>query len=163
MPQINAARLLADLHALREFGSARARGFPHPTPEGRGFGVVRPTFCEADMESRRWLAARFEEAGLEATVDGVANVLGRSRNPGPALLLGSHSDTQPKGGWLDGAMGVVFALECARALAEEPATAHLAVDCASWADEVGAPTPSTPGGTGGRCRGGGASEGRRGV
>ena len=69
------------------------------------------------------------------TIDGVANVIGRSPNDGPALLVGSHSDTQPRGGWLDGAMGVIYGLECARALAEDPETAHLAVDCASWADE----------------------------
>ena len=148
MPKINAERLMADLHTLREFGSAQARGFEHPTadqatravdgglpPAPTAFGVVRPTFTEADMASREWLKARYEEAGLLTTIDGVANVIARSPNPGPALLVGSHSDTQPRGGWLDGAMGVVYGLECARALAEDPSTAHLAVDCASWADE----------------------------
>ena len=73
------------------------------------------------MESRRWLVDKFEEAGLEATIDGVATVFGRSPQPGPALLLGSHSDSQPRGGWLDGPLGVIFALEAARALAEDPA------------------------------------------
>ena len=52
-------------------------------------------------------------------VDGVGNVYGKCRNSsGPVLVLGSHSDTQPKGGWLDGALGVCYALETARALAE---------------------------------------------
>jgi N-carbamoyl-L-amino-acid hydrolase len=148
MPKINAERLIADLHTLRGFGSARERGFDHPTrdqvtrevdgglpPAPTAHGVVRPTFTAADMASRRWLRAKFEEAGLISVIDGVANVIGRSRNEGPALLVGSHSDTQPRGGWLDGAMGVIYGLECARALAEDPETAHLAVDCASWADE----------------------------
>ena len=89
------------------------------------------------MAARWWLKVKFEQAGLLATIDGVGNVIGRSPNPGPALLLGSHSDTQPRGGWLDGAMGVVYALEAARALAEDPSTAHLAVDIASWTDEEG--------------------------
>ena len=89
------------------------------------------------MESRRWLVEKFEEAGLEATIDGVATVFGRSPQPGPALLLGSHSDSQPRGGWLDGPLGVIFALEAARALAEDPATADLAVDIASFSDEEG--------------------------
>jgi N-carbamoyl-L-amino-acid hydrolase len=53
------------------------------------------------------------------------------------VLIGSHSDTQPRGGWLDGVMGVIYGLEVARALSEDPETAHLAVDVASWADEEG--------------------------
>src|SRR5690606_32341462 len=55
----------------------------------------------------------------------------------PALLIGSHSDTQPRGGWLDGALGVIYAIEVARALAESPETRDLAVDAASWTDEEG--------------------------
>ena len=68
-------------------------------------------------------------------IDGVGNVFGLSRNAGPALLIGSHSDTQPTGGWLDGALGVIYGLEVARALAEDPATRHLAIDAVSWQDE----------------------------
>ncbi|HQR20580.1 MAG TPA: Zn-dependent hydrolase, partial [Burkholderiaceae bacterium] len=108
MPAIDPDRLLSDLRALRAIGA-------------HGRGVVRPAFSAADMEARRWLMRRCEEAGLEATIDGVGNVLGRSRHPGRALLLGSHSDTQPTGGWLDGALGVIYALEVARAFAEDPA------------------------------------------
>jgi len=125
MPKINADRLLKDLQDLRAFGA-------------EGNGVVRPAFSDIDMESRRWLAERFTNAGLDATLDGVGNVLGRSRKSGPALIIGSHSDTQPRGGWLDGAMGVIYGLETARACAEDPATAHLAVDSVSWQDEEGA-------------------------
>ena len=87
------------------------------------------------MEARRWLQLRYEEAGLDATLDGVGNVLGRSRNTGKALLIGSHSDTQPTGGWLDGALGVIYALEAVRALAADRNTAALAVDAVSFQDE----------------------------
>jgi N-carbamoyl-L-amino-acid hydrolase len=87
------------------------------------------------MEARRWLKARYEEAGLDATIDGVGNVLGHSRKPGKALLLGSHSDTQPTGGWLDGALGVIYALEVARALAADQAASGLPVDIVSFQDE----------------------------
>lgn len=118
---------MQDLRELRTFGGSSS----HP------LGVVRPSFSEPDMASRWWLQKKFEDAGLAATIDGVGNVIGRSRNPGPALLLGSHSDTQPRGGWLDGAMGVIYALEAVRALSEDPSTAHLAVDIASWMDEEG--------------------------
>jgi N-carbamoyl-L-amino-acid hydrolase len=122
MPSIDAQRLLSDLHALRAIGA-------------HGRGVVRPAFSAADMEARRWLQRRYEEAGLEATIDGVGNVLGRSRNAGKALLIGSHSDTQPTGGWLDGALGVIYALEVVRALAADGTTRALPVDAVSFQDE----------------------------
>ena len=122
MPAIAPERLLADLRTLRSIGA-------------QGKGVVRPAFSAKDMEARRWLASQLEAAGLEASIDGVGNVLGRSRNAGKALLLGSHSDTQPTGGWLDGALGVVYALEVARALAADKATAALPVDVVSFQDE----------------------------
>ena len=122
MPKINAERLLKDRRDLRAMGTVR-------------HGVVRPAFSDTDMEARRWLKKRYEEAGLDATLDGVGNVLGRSRKNGPALIIGSHSDTQPEGGWLDGALGVIYGLEVARACAEDPETADLAIDAVSWQDE----------------------------
>lgn len=122
MPAIEPERLLADLRALRSIGA-------------HGRGVVRPAFSATDLEARRWLERRCREAGLEATIDGVGNVFGRSRRPGKALLIGSHSDTQPTGGWLDGAFGVICALEVVRALAVDDATRALAVDAVSFQDE----------------------------
>jgi N-carbamoyl-L-amino-acid hydrolase len=122
MPSINPERLLADLRTLRSIGA-------------QGPGVVRPAFSATDMEARRWLERRFADAGLDAKIDGVGNVFGRSRRPGRALLIGSHSDTQPTGGWLDGALGVIYALEVVRALAADGATRGLAVDAVSFQDE----------------------------
>jgi N-carbamoyl-L-amino-acid hydrolase len=87
------------------------------------------------MAARRWLCAHMHEAGLEARLDGVGNVLGRSRNRGKALLVGSHADTQPTGGWLDGALGVIYGLEIVRAFAEDPTTRQLAIDAVAWSDE----------------------------
>lgn len=99
---VDAARFLADLHALRRFGAA-----------GVGKGVVRPAYSVADLAARDWLAGRMAEAGLEVSYDPVGNLFGLADRP--SLLLGSHSDSQPEGGWLDGALGVVAALEVARA------------------------------------------------
>jgi len=87
------------------------------------------------MEARHWLQGQFIAAGLKTTIDGVGNVLGISSNSGPALLLGSHADTQPTGGWLDGALGVIYGLEVVRALAEDPLTSNLAVDVVALQDE----------------------------
>ena len=84
--------------------------------------MIRPTFSDADMAARRWLRDRMDTIGQTTTIDGVGNVVGRSPNAGPALIIGSHSDTQPRGGWLDGALGVIYAIETARAVADDPAT-----------------------------------------
>ena len=124
MPTINGERLLADLRRIADFGRYQT-------------GVHRPHLSPQDVESRHWLAARMKEAGLEPVIDGIGTVIGKSPKTGPRILIGSHSDTQPRGGWLDGVMGVIYGLEVARALAEDPETAHLAVDVASWADEEG--------------------------
>lgn len=99
--QVDGERFLADLHVLRSFGAS-----------GVGKGVVRRAFSEADLASRAWLADRMREAGLRVRIDAMGNLFGLAE--GPSLLLGSHSDTQPEGGWLDGALGVIAALEVAR-------------------------------------------------
>lgn len=119
--QIEAARFLADLHELRSFGAS-----------GVGKGVVRPAFSDADVAAREWLAARFEDAGLRVHLDPMGNVFGLA--DGPSLLLGSHSDSQPEGGWLDGALGVIAALEVARAARAAGGTA---VSVVSFQDEEG--------------------------
>ncbi|QQC66354.1 Zn-dependent hydrolase [Paraburkholderia ginsengisoli] len=124
MVKIDPDRLLTDLKQLRSFGAT-------------GPGVVRLALSPVDLAAREWLVTRMTEAGLDAGIDGVGTVFGRSRNSGPALVIGSHTDTQPTGGWLDGAMGVIYGLEIARALAEHDDTKHLAVDVASWIDEEG--------------------------
>jgi N-carbamoyl-L-amino-acid hydrolase len=119
---INGARLLADLYRLREFGTFKT-------------GVHRPTYSEADIASRHWIAERMREAGLDATIDGIGNVIGRAPGPAAKLLLGSHSETQNEAGWLDGALGVIYGIEVARTLAEQGRAG--AIDVASWADEEG--------------------------
>lgn len=77
-----------------------------------GKGVVRPAFSQADIAARAWLATRMQEAGLEPHYDPAGNLFGLAE--GRSLLLGSHTDTQPEGGWLDGALGVIAALEIAQ-------------------------------------------------
>jgi len=121
MLPINAERFLADLHHLRSFGAS-----------GVGKGVVRPAFSKADIAAREWLAGRMAEAGLEPRFDVVGNVFGLA--PGRSLLMGSHSDSQPEGGWLDGAFGVIAALEVARAAIEGGGPA---VSVVSFQDEEG--------------------------
>ena len=119
---INPDRLLDNLYELRKFGQYKT-------------GVVRQIYSRADMDSRRWLWEQMVRAGLDARIDGSGNGIGYSGKSLPTLLLGSHTDSQPVGGWLDGSYGVICALEICQALAENPDTAHMSVDIASWADE----------------------------
>lgn len=115
---IDGARLLGDLHRLRQFGPFRT-------------GVHRPPYTEVDMESRHWLMDRMRQAGLEPEIDGIGNVLGRGpAQDGKRLLLGSHTETQNESGWLDGALGVMIGLEVARTLGR-------GIDVAAFADEEG--------------------------
>jgi beta-ureidopropionase / N-carbamoyl-L-amino-acid hydrolase len=115
--RIDGGRLLRDLYELRKIGEYKT-------------GVHRPTYSPEDVQSRHWLAARLSAAGLDPEIDGIGNVLGRARGDGPKLLLGSHVETQPHAGWLDGALGVLYGLEVARTLGD-------GIDVAAWADEEG--------------------------
>ena len=116
---IDTSRFLSDLHHLRSFGA-------------QGTGVVRPAYSAPDLAARDWLAERMAEAGLAVHFDAMGNLFGLAQSP--SLLLGSHSDTQPTGGWLDGALGVIAALEIARAshMAGGPA-----ISVVSFQDEEG--------------------------
>jgi beta-ureidopropionase / N-carbamoyl-L-amino-acid hydrolase len=117
------ARVLADLNALRAIGTYKT-------------GVHKPTFSEPHMRSLAWLAERLPEAGLVATIDGIGNVLGTSAKSGRKLLAGSHLESQNYAGWLDGPLGVVYALEAARVINPDPAV-NGAVEVAAWCDEEG--------------------------
>lgn len=103
--RIDPDRLLADLDTLRTFGQCET-------------GVVRPAYSDAELAARKWLAGRMTEAGLEVAVDPIGNLFGLPDTDRPCLLVGSHSDSQPEGGWLDGAYGVIAGLEVARASKE---------------------------------------------
>lgn len=116
---IDTSRFLSDLHCLRTFGA-------------QGSGVIRPAYSEADLAARDWLAGRMTEAGLAVRFDAMGNLFGLAE--GRSLLLGSHSDTQPTGGWLDGALGVIAGLEVARAAR---AAGGPAISVVSFQDEEG--------------------------
>jgi beta-ureidopropionase / N-carbamoyl-L-amino-acid hydrolase len=122
-PRADGARVLADLNTLRGMGAYKS-------------GVHKPTFSEPHMTSLAWLAERLPEAGLAATIDGIGNVLGISSKSGPKLLAGSHLESQNYAGWLDGPLGVVYALEAARVLNGD-AGVNGAVEVAAWCDEEG--------------------------
>ncbi|MGE3989171.1 hydantoinase/carbamoylase family amidase [Pseudorhodoplanes sp.] len=124
MPKISPDRLLSDLKRASEFGRYKT-------------GVHRPTYSPQDMDARRWLVAELQKAGLDASIDGIGTVLGRSRREGRRLLIGSHLESQNYAGRLDGTLGVIFGLEVARAFADDPKSRHMPIDVGAWADEEG--------------------------
>jgi len=123
LSRADGARVLADLHALRAMGTYKT-------------GVHKPTFSEPHLGSLAWLVQRLPEAGLAGEIDGIGNVLGASTKGGPKLLAGSHLESQNHAGWLDGPLGVVYALEAARVINRDP-NINGAVEVASWCDEEG--------------------------
>jgi hydantoinase/carbamoylase family amidase len=125
-PAIDAARVVADLRELH----ARTGG-----PDG----AQRVCWTETWREAQGMLTELLAEVGVEPERDAAGNVwafMEGERNP--ALALGSHLDSVPGGGWLDGALGVMAALGVLRAwmtAGERPPRSLALVD---WADEEGA-------------------------
>ncbi|WP_366653571.1 hydantoinase/carbamoylase family amidase [Fodinicurvata sp. EGI_FJ10296] len=121
---IDSDRLMADLRALAEFGK-------------RPPGVHRPAFSAEDIAARKWLMTKLKEAGLTPEMDRLGTVIGRHPGAKRAILVGSHTDTVPNGGWLDGAMGVIYALEIARTIMENEPDGEIGVDVIDFQDEEG--------------------------
>jgi len=124
MIPVDPERCIADLEALAEFGRC-------------GTGVNRRALTPEDCASRAWLLERMQEAGLEARIDGIGSVIGKTPGASRYIIIASHSDTVPQGGWLDGAMGVVYGLEIARALVESGRRSDIGVKVISFSDEEG--------------------------
>ena len=126
MTDVNGDRLVADLDALSAIGG------------GADGTVDRLAWSEPDLTGRRWFAERIRAAGLEPRIDGALNVFGRlPGSTGPWLLTGSHLDSVPNGGRLDGAYGAVAALEVLRTLTEAGDPLAEQVEIVGFADEEG--------------------------
>jgi len=128
MTQIDPDRLLSTLETLRNFGR-------------EGTGVHRPALTPADLEARLWLRAQLARIGYDARIDRFGTVLGRAPGDAPVILIGSHTDTVPHGGWLDGALGVAYALEIATARVKTLGAKDASVDVVSFQDEEGTFVP----------------------
>jgi N-carbamoyl-L-amino-acid hydrolase len=123
--RIDAGRLRADIEALAAIGR---------DPTG---GITRPAWSPAHEEARAWLLGRLRAAGLAARVDSAGNVFGRLGEGTPVVMTGSHIDTVPRGGPLDGALGVLAGLECLRAVAASGRRPARPLEVAAFTDEEG--------------------------
>ena len=84
-------------------------------------GVWRTVYSPEWVGAQDQVAAWFGEAGLDVRRDAVGNVWGRleGTESRPAVVSGSHVDSQTPGGRYDGALGVIGALVALRALREQ--------------------------------------------
>src|SRR5947199_7212297 len=100
-------------------------------------GAQRLAWGPVWRDARQWFKEKIAPLGLSVTTDSAGNnwvtLPGASTK---TVIVGSHLDSVPNGGWLDGCLGVMAALEALRmhAAAKPPVTLKL-VD---WADEEGA-------------------------
>jgi N-carbamoyl-L-amino-acid hydrolase len=124
MPTIQPERVLGNLRHLQAMAAYKT-------------GVHRPALSPEHVASLHWLETELKAIGYETVIDGIGNVIGRAPGEGRRLLSGSHLESQNHAGWLDGPLGVVYALEAAHAVKADPALAGAAVDVAAWCDEEG--------------------------
>lgn len=124
---VNAQRLKEDIEDLAKVGRREASG------------IFRMAFSDGDMAGRQWFRDRLDEAGLEIFEDGAGNIHGRLNWDGatPSVMTGSHLDTVPGAGHLDGALGVVTGLECLRRIKEERLPLRYPLEVVSFTDEEG--------------------------
>jgi beta-ureidopropionase / N-carbamoyl-L-amino-acid hydrolase len=125
--RINADRLRADITELATIGRVAAGG------------LSRTSFSPADVGARDWFRKRCADADLEVTTDGLGNMVVRAgaEPPTTPVWSGSHIDTVPNGGHLDGALGSLAALECLRTLTESGVELAHPVRAVVFADEEG--------------------------
>jgi beta-ureidopropionase / N-carbamoyl-L-amino-acid hydrolase len=119
------ARTVAELRELQE-------------QTGNEDGAQRVAWTDTWERAREWLRGKVAGTGAEESVDAAGNqwftLRGESDRP---VLLGGHIDSVPNGGWLDGALNVVAAVEVLRRIAEE-GTPAVTMRLVNWADEEGA-------------------------
>jgi N-carbamoyl-L-amino-acid hydrolase len=130
MPAISLERLRARIESLARFGALP------------GGGVTRSCWSPQYEEARAWLLRDMQDAGLTTWVDAAGNIFGALaadafRAESPVVLTGSHIDTVPQGGILDGALGVLAGVECLHTIREQQLAHRRPLVVAAWSDEEG--------------------------
>ena len=124
---LNPKRTVAELKELRDLTSDEN-------------GAQRVAWTDVWLKARQWFQAKLARLPVEHHLDAAGNswftLPGASEQ---ALLLGGHLDSVPNGGWLDGSLNVLAALEVLRRFADEYAgRPPITVRLVDWADEEGA-------------------------
>lgn len=124
---VDPKRMIADLKELREL-------------TGDANGAQRVAWTPMWLKAREWFLSKLKELPVEHHLDAAGNrwvtLAGESAK---TLVLGSHLDSVPNGGWLDGCLGVIAGLEVLRSFAEDfKGRPPITVKLVDWADEEGA-------------------------
>src|SRR6266853_732400 len=121
---MNAQRVIADLRELAALTSTAD-------------GAQRLAWGPVWRQAREWFAGKIGALGLTIETDSAGNnwvtLPGASAK---TVIVGSHLDSVPNGGWLDGCLGVIAGLEALRMHAG--ATPPVTLTLVDWADEEGA-------------------------
>jgi beta-ureidopropionase / N-carbamoyl-L-amino-acid hydrolase len=121
------ARTIAELKELREL-------------TGDENGAQRVAFTETWAKARAWLRRKLEAFCPDIHTDEAGNLWATLDGESPrALLIGGHIDSVPNGGWLDGCLNTLAAVEILRRLnAQYNGRPPVTVRLVDWADEEGA-------------------------
>ena len=125
-------RLINDLTELGKIGAKE------------GQGRTRLVLTPEDFEGRKFLISRMKQAGLRTRIDEVGNIVGARGDPKnnrPILAFGSHIDTVPNAGILDGCYGVISALEVIRTLDDNSIVTTHPLEVISFSNEEGVRYP----------------------
>lgn len=126
--RIDGERLWQSLMTMAEIGA---------TEKG---GVCRLALTDLDRRGRDLFVAWCREAGCSVEVDAAGNIFARrpGRDPArPAVMTGSHLDSQPTGGKFDGAYGVLAGLEVLRSLNDLGIETEAPLELVVWTNEEG--------------------------
>ncbi|KAL4789504.1 hypothetical protein BDV19DRAFT_396959 [Aspergillus venezuelensis] len=140
--RINQSRLWGSIHETAKWGASHRWGEkPHET------GMARLTLTDDDAKVRRWFADEVKKLGCSLSVDQMGNMFARQKgrlgSNRPLIAMGSHLDTQPRGGRYDGILGVVGALEVLRTMNENNFQTNYDVGIINWTNEEGARFPKS--------------------
>ena len=103
-------------------------------------GLTRVYLSEEQRHANELVLGWMREAGMQARIDAIGNVVGRyeGERPGlPCLMVGSHLDTVRDAGKYDGMLGVISAIECVDALNTRNKRMPFALEVVGFADEEG--------------------------
>jgi hydantoinase/carbamoylase family amidase len=105
---------------------------------GTGDGVTRVAWSSELFAAYEWVGDRMRELGLDVEIDEAGNLIGRwDVGSGAPVVVGSHLDTVPSGGRLDGVLGVVAAVHAVALLQREGFEPPRPVWVVAFMDEEG--------------------------
>jgi N-carbamoyl-L-amino-acid hydrolase len=132
-PRVSGTRLWSRLMTMAEIGA---------TEQG---GCNRQALTPADFQGRELFVRWATAAGCTVRVDAIGNLFARRRGQDeslPAVMTGSHLDTQPTGGKFDGVYGVLAGLEVIESLNDRSIETRHPLEIAVWCNEEGCRFPA---------------------